>query len=155
AVRGDSPARALTELNEFLARRSASDEFATIFLVAIHPDGRIEACDAGHGLAFMIGVHGARRVDSDGGPHVGAAAGIDFGASETVLERGDRLLLVTDGVHEQRSRDGDQFGLERIMGVLGAKRTGADDVGTLLAELSRFAGERFDDDVTILSITRS
>ena len=37
-----------------------------------------------------------------------------------VLERGDRLLLVTDGVHEQRSGEGEQFGIERVVGVLGA-----------------------------------
>jgi len=155
AARGESPAQAVTGLNEFLHARSAADEFATLFLAAIAPDGTVEACDAGHGLAFLVTIAGARVFDSDGGPPVGAAPGIEFGSTRAVLERGDRLLLVTDGVHEQRAAEGEQFGIERVVGVLGATRTGADDVGTLMAELARFAGERFDDDVTILSVTRS
>ncbi len=154
AARGEPPAQALTGLNEFLHARSAAHEFATLFLAAIGADGSLETCDAGHGLAFLVSGESASVLASEGGPPVGAAPGIEYGSSRSSLAGGDRLLLATDGVHEQRSSEGRLFGIERMVEVLGESRTGAGDVDALMTDLTSFADGRFDDDVTILSVAR-
>jgi serine phosphatase RsbU (regulator of sigma subunit) len=62
--------------------------------------------------------------------------------------------MVTDGVHEQRSIQGEQFSLERMRSLLSLNKTCESDVEHLVRDLATFANARFDDDVTILSIQR-
>jgi serine phosphatase RsbU (regulator of sigma subunit) len=70
------------------------------------------------------------------------------------LGHGERLVLVTDGVHEQPSVANERFGLERVVETLGASASHAHDVDTIVTSLSSFSQQRFEDDVTILSIER-
>jgi sigma-B regulation protein RsbU (phosphoserine phosphatase) len=79
------------------------------------------------------------------------------------MERGDQLLLYTDGMTEAQNGDGDEFGFARLA-VLAPQLAGAeasieaakrDLLGSLREELARFAGGRpLDDDLTLALLKR-
>jgi serine phosphatase RsbU (regulator of sigma subunit) len=92
-------------------------------------------------------------------PPTGAAIGLveqtTFGQSTVSLERGDRLLLYTDGVVESRSVDGQLFGDERLERVVsGCRSLSANQmIDTLRTELQGFAGTKSPtDDTTMVAI---
>jgi phosphoserine phosphatase RsbU/P len=78
------------------------------------------------------------------------------------MERGDQLLLYTDGLTEARNGDGDEFSFERLVALapqLARATKPADGRTDLLAalreELARFAGGRpLDDDLTLALVRR-
>ena len=78
------------------------------------------------------------------------------------MERGDQLLLYTDGLTEAQNGDGEEFGFERLLvlapqlaGLTTAAPTGPERLDLLRQELARFAGGRpLDDDLTIALVRR-
>ena len=79
------------------------------------------------------------------------------------MERGDQLLLYTDGLTEAQNGDGDDFGFERLValapqlaGPMTSVEAGRTDLlTTLRQELARFAGGRpLDDDLTLALVRR-
>jgi sigma-B regulation protein RsbU (phosphoserine phosphatase) len=79
------------------------------------------------------------------------------------MERGDQLLLYTDGLTDAQNGDGDDFGFERLValapqlaGPRASVEAGRTDLlATLRQELARFAGGRpLDDDVTLALVRR-
>jgi sigma-B regulation protein RsbU (phosphoserine phosphatase) len=154
ANRVQDVAEIVASLNEFLCHRSETTEFATLFVAAIAADGTVSACDAGHGLAFHIRGGVAHRLEIQSGLAAGVMSGEQYAASTVHLGHGERLVLVTDGVHEQPSVANERFGLDRVVETLGASASHAHDVDTIVTSLSSFSQQRFEDDVTILSIER-
>lgn len=63
------------------------------------------------------------------------------------LERGDTLVIFTDGITESRNADRDMFGFERLDAAL-AKSPGQAGVmqQAILATLGEFCGNRSPDD---------
>ncbi len=78
-------------------------------------------------------------------------------AVELVLQPGDWLVLLTDGIYEYASQSGEQFGRERVEQVLrGACDATADQLAAqLMAALHKFAaGAPQDDDITMVLLRR-
>ncbi|WP_426502183.1 PP2C family protein-serine/threonine phosphatase [Dactylosporangium sp. McL0621] len=79
--------------------------------------GRLRYINAGHPPPLLLregrlvrGLTGGRRLPLGLGDK-----GVEAG--EVTLERGDRILLYTDGVVEARDRDGTSFGVARLAGL--------------------------------------
>ena len=79
------------------------------------------------------------------------------------MERGDQILLYTDGLTEAQNGHGDDFGFDRLVALapqiavpptpVEAGRT--DLLAALRQELARFAGGRpLDDDLTLAVVRR-
>ena len=145
----------VASLNEFLCIRSESTEFATLFVAAIDAAGTVTACDAGHGIAFVVRGGIAERLEIERGLAAGVMSGEHYPTTSFALATTDRLVLLTDGVHEQPSSSNERFGLERLLQTLSQSQAQASDVDTIVAELNAFSGLRFEDDVTILTIERT
>ncbi|MGD9691889.1 MAG: SpoIIE family protein phosphatase [Phycisphaerales bacterium] len=114
------PARAVAELNGFVARRQPMQRFLTLWVGVVDVrKGEIRYVDAGHGYALLRGEDGqVSRLDEGDALPVGVAPDTDTRTATIVrIRRGDGLLVVSDGVVEQPSRsDGrrDLFGMERV-----------------------------------------
>lgn len=154
AERAQDVGEIVASLNEFLCHRSETTEFATLFVASIAADGTVHACDAGHGLAFLVRPGSVVRLESASGLAAGVMAGERYEASTFHLANGERLVLVTDGVHEQPSIANERFGLDRVVTTLSSSGSHINDVDTIVTSLSSFSQQRFEDDVTILSIER-
>ena len=61
-----------------------------------------------------------RRVEAlrSSGTVLGVFPDAEYARRATALRSGDRLLLYTDGITEARNADGEEFGEERLSGVL-------------------------------------
>ena len=70
------------------------------------------------------------------------------------LEPGDMVLLHTDGVVEARSPEGEEFGEERLAGLicdhLGSNRGAGETLRRVAVDLERHQGARFHDDATMM-----
>ncbi len=139
------PARAVGELNAFVARRQPMQRFLTLWVGVIDvARGEARYVDAGHGYALLRrGDGGVERLDEGDALPVGVAPERDvWGASSVRLGSGDGLLIVSDGVVEQPSRiDGrrDLFGMGRVSGWL-QKREDGWSLDTLLGEVEMHGG---------------
>lgn len=109
--------------------------FVTALFVVIDPATGV----CGHASA---GHHGPRIVRVDGGIEspelnacipLGIAPDTDAGGEPRpfVLERGDRMLMYTDGLIEARSPSGALFGLDRLDAALAAGERGESSRATL------------------------
>jgi serine phosphatase RsbU (regulator of sigma subunit)/pSer/pThr/pTyr-binding forkhead associated (FHA) protein len=139
--------------NEYLAARAQGGKFATLWLGLLEPGGLLRYVDAGHGLWMVRRADGrVEQPRSRGSVPLGIDADSPFEEERLELGAGDRVVLFSDGVTEQRDGTGDQFGVERLAAAI---REGADpeaDVATTFERLLAFAaGTMLDDDATVAS----
>jgi serine phosphatase RsbU (regulator of sigma subunit) len=151
----DDPATAVNAVNEYLAARSAENRFVSLWL-GIFDSGSasVRFVDAGHGHWFLCRKGEAPgQPEFEGGIPVGIQAGYPYETEELALMDGDRIILYSDGLLEQGSKDGAMFGKQRIVDLIADSPSAAEDVRRLLAGLESFAGgSTFHDDTTIASI---
>lgn len=107
----------LTSLNQTLAPDVGEAQFVTLLLARIDPRERtLEYLGAGHEPCYLLRRSGETIVMSSTAPPLGVFAATEFGPSQTVsLEHGDTIVLLTDGVAETLSADGDQFEANRAL----------------------------------------
>ena len=110
--------------------------------------------DAGHGHWVHARADGTcfspERADHQ---PVGIMGGAEFTTSTLSYSRGDRILIMTDGVVEQPGQDGEQFGMDRVHELLSTTKVPADDVQHLVDSVYGFAStDELADDTTIASI---
>jgi serine phosphatase RsbU (regulator of sigma subunit) len=104
----------------------ASGRFITMVTALLSPDGRVDLVSAGHGPTFLYrAAEGTIEWFGGDGLPLGIMPDSDYPASvERRMEHGDILLLVTDGFMEwTRTRDGQQFGIQRLADTLKAAAT--------------------------------
>jgi serine phosphatase RsbU (regulator of sigma subunit) len=153
-----------------LARRPAAplEEFVTAVLAEIDPaEGRLTVYNCGHPPPLVLSP-GADGPAGHGAPQVSAvdvpapalplrlmSLGGTSGAERTVpLQRGDALLLYTDGVTEARDARGEFYPLEERVAELAARAGGADGglLDRLRDDLVRHVGAPLDDDAALLLV---
>lgn len=109
----------LPAANRHLLRHRWDEGFATAVHVAVDQrSGRFEVRGAGHPPVahFRSGAGRWALMDAEQGPLLGVLESPAFPAQSGVLDRGDALLLYTDGLVERR--DGDiVMGIDRLVGV--------------------------------------
>ena len=106
--------------------------------------GRYSIANAGHPspASYTSGRGRWRVMDSGRGPLLGVVPGVEFPRQEGRLERGDALLIYSDGVIEARDRDLTD-GIDRMLGVATMSVLQGGDVPRDVCEAAR-SGE--DDD---------
>jgi PAS domain S-box-containing protein len=148
----------LATIQALTNRRFAEDVgdyyFVTLFLARYDPRSRaLTYTSAGHPTAHVVDAAGSRRADLDStGWPLGVEVRAEFpAASPLVLQPGDLLLVMTDGVLEARSPQGELFGCTRALDVARARRARpAREIVTALQEaVTDFCqGRPADDDGT-------
>ena len=118
--------------------------FVTIFMARFDPpSGQFQFTSAGH-EGFLMDHSGQVRTLRSNNPPVGAVADTVFEAqpSET-MNCGDILLLISDGIPETESSNGDPFGMERTLEIVrdNRKKPAAEIVASLLDAARTHAGD--------------
>ncbi len=148
-------AKAMASLNEYLHAHSAPHEFVSMFAAIVDAGTRtISFVDAGHGYAALVVPNAPPgAVRSEGSMLLGVQSGTEFAVETMPFAPGSRLVIVSDGVVEQRAPEAGMYGMQRILDVLGAAGAPEADVTNLLSELLAFAETTaLSDDVTIVSL---
>ncbi|MBM6404246.1 serine/threonine-protein phosphatase [Phycicoccus sp. CSK15P-2] len=143
----------LSAANDYLVRQGWEEGFAT----AVHVEldlrtGAYSIANAGHPSPARY-VSGRARwtvLDAGRGPLLGVIPGIGFPRQTGTLDRGDGLLIYSDGVVEARDRDLTD-GIDRMLGVAAMSVLRDGDVARDVCESAR-SGE--DDDRAALSVRR-
>ncbi|MEO6789770.1 MAG: PP2C family protein-serine/threonine phosphatase [Ornithinibacter sp.] len=143
----------LRAANEYLVRQGWAEGFAT----AVHLDldlrtGAYSIANAGHPspAAFTSGRARWTVLDAGRGPLLGVVPDATFARQGGQLDRGDALLLYSDGVIEARGHDLVD-GIDRMLGVAMMSVLGDGDISTDVCVAAR-SGE--DDDRAALSVRR-
>ena len=125
--------------------------FVTAFGACIDPaTGHGQYVDAGHGLAVVMDAEGVPRRLTSGGLPIGAISGDHWVAHDFVLEPGDALVVVSDGILD--FFDNPDEALEALS-ELGDRGLGAQQ---LVDEITAYADRtRPVDDVTVVVVKRS
>jgi len=106
--------------NSLLVESSLSNQFATLVCGKAGADGSVEIVNAGHlpPLVIKNGVVG--ELNFSGLP-LGMFHETEFSISKIKLNRGDSLLLFTDGVTECSDAHGTELGTCSLIDALGGK----------------------------------
>lgn len=148
-------ARLAQNLNRYISQRAHPSEFATMWLGLVEPsERRIRFIDSGHGYALVARAGGMPvPVPSEGFLPLGVDPDQKFSDESIPFDPGDRLVLYSDGVAEQRNPEGQMFKAERAADAVRQSPNPCDDAQRLLDALTAFAaGTAFADDVTVASI---
>ena len=159
AVQGKSPGQALAEANDILCEGNETAMFVTVFLAYYDiSSGLLTYANGGHNPAVVIGPAGASR---DFGAQMGAALGfmeeIPYLDGSETLEKGEMLVLYTDGVTEAQSPDQVMFGDRRMRDFILARATEPlpDICRALERELEEFQQHDQFDDITMMMLRRN
>ncbi|WP_432049719.1 SpoIIE family protein phosphatase [Verrucosispora sp. NA02020] len=149
-LEGFDPGESLTRLNR-LVGSTGSRSFATVFCLWFSPrTGRLRYANAGHPSPLLIrGGDVAFLHDRALGPPVGAIPGAEYETVSGELCAGERLLLYTDGLIEDRNVDIDDA-LAQLRAD--AARPGEHVVDLVEAVVQRVVDRPRRDDVAVLAL---
>jgi phosphoserine phosphatase RsbU/P len=99
-------------VNEFLCTRNVG-KYATMVIVRLFSDGRVEYLNCGHIHPIAILGSEVRQLE-EGGLIVGLIPDATYASAHDLLRPGERLLLTTDGVTETENANGDLFGTAEL-----------------------------------------
>ena len=142
------PATVLAHLNRVLIGASAPDAapgfdgapcFATCLCARIYPDGTTAIANAGHLNPYRDG----REMPLTPSLPLGVIASSEYGQTTFRLNRGDRLVFLSDGVVEATNAEGELFGFERTQQV-------SNEPPLYIAQTAQRFGQT--DDITVLSV---
>jgi phosphoserine phosphatase RsbU/P len=149
----NDPLVALATLNRaLLARRDSSLCSIAALALSEDPAQPVRLAIAGHPPPLLI--DGELVSEAAGtAPVLGAFPDVEWEISESVIESGQQLVLITDGVIEASGREG-RFGEERLRDELAGARNPAHAIQRLEGALLSFTDGALDDDAAILAVAR-
>jgi sigma-B regulation protein RsbU (phosphoserine phosphatase) len=150
---------AVTVTNDYIANtHGRANMFATLFVGALDPaTGTIAYVNGGHEPPRVVRANGTvRTMLPPTGPAVGMLPEIPFTAGTIVLQPGETLLVLTDGITESRAPNGMLFGDDATDALLTAPADSAEILldRVLDAVHAHAAGDPAADDVTLLGVRR-
>jgi phosphoserine phosphatase RsbU/P len=152
------PEVVLDALNSVL-HEAESDQFVTVVCARVRPhsDGShadVDLAVAGHPAPILLRPDGRVEQLEVYGTAAGVRAQSRYRPSSIRLDRGDTMLMYTDGVDEARGADG-FFGVDRLMALLPAYAGAAPDVVCEAVEqhVLEFLDGQPHDDIALLAVT--
>lgn len=157
AQRAEAPGAVLRETNNAICPDVPPSMFVTCLYAILDPrTGRLVYANAGHNLPYRERGGQVSELRATGMP-LGLLPEMDYEEYETVLERGERLLLYSDGLVEAHNPQREMFGNPRMEALVADGYTDASAmIQKLLNELEQFAGSEWEqeDDITLVMISR-
>ena len=158
AVRYPSPGACLAETNNALCAQNPLDLFVTVFYCILDPkSGALQYANGGHNPPYVRRAAGpVESLDGAGGLVLGAMPGISYPDHALQLERGDRLVLYTDGITEAFNPKEELFGAHRLVDEVHVHGSGTSAalVERICQSVNDFAGSApQSDDITLTVLT--
>ena len=152
AMLGKSAAETLEESNRAMCSENKMEMFVTVWIGILEiSTGRIATANAGHEDPIICRSEEGRwkRIKEKHGFVLGGIEDIRYKEREILLNPGDKLFVYTDGVPEANNKDGEFFGIGRLMEALepAVKGTPKDVLFSVRQAVNTFAdqAEQFDD----------
>lgn len=113
--------------------------FATCSCARIYPDGRMTIANAGHLSPYRDG----REMEVAPGLPLGVIADLNYEQMTYQLNKGERIIFLSDGVVEATNSEGELFGFERTQQV-------SNEPARYIAQTAQRFGQN--DDITVVSV---
>ena len=142
--------------SRLLCESTLPSYFATLVCGKAEKDGRVEICNAGHVPPLLLRGGEVKRVEATGMP-AGVVCKTPYSAIQLTMDKGDRLVIYTDGLSEATSGEV-EYGEERIaqLALRNAALPPEELVAAYVKDLKVFnRGNAGHDDLTILVIDRT
>jgi serine phosphatase RsbU (regulator of sigma subunit) len=151
------PTDVLRRVNDNLLEARQDDLFVTLFYGVLDRwTMSIDFCNAGHVPPLVRRARGGRvePQEEGAGLPVGMVAGSRFEEGRILLDRGDSLVLVSDGITEAMNRERRMFGIEGLGAAMTLGSPNPTDlVSNVLAGVREFVdGAPQYDDITIVAV---
>jgi len=157
----DSPESMLYHMNEGLVDYMPDGRFVTVAAAIYHSEtGKLSVGRGGHPppVIWRAEKNTVEELVPDGFA-LGMVAGMDYELFETVLEIGDKFMMVTDGIMETTDMDGNMIGsdgLANYFGSVAPENDIAECISKILDFQSDFCGGRIlKDDNTVVALERT
>jgi sigma-B regulation protein RsbU (phosphoserine phosphatase) len=154
----DEAVELIGRVNRLFFEVTPRGRFATFFLGLLDLEsGRLDYVNAGHDYPFLVGAAGASRALATGGTVLGLVEDTRYEGASVQLERGDLLVLYTDGVTDRQSAEGEPYGAERLQQAAARSRNDSARIAlySLLGEVQGWSsGCPAEDDTTLLVAKR-
>ncbi len=137
------PSAALKKLNNLLAERSRRGMFATLLYLELDSEnGRLTLSNAGHLPPIVKKADGTVTKGSPaGGSPLGILPGMEFGQDSLLLERGDTVVLYTDGIIEAMNEKDQLYGYERFEALIRKSPQDPEALkSAIINDVNRFTG---------------
>ena len=153
------PATLVRQLNVSLKENLPQSKFVTLFLGRLDTTtGDVEYVNAGHTPPLWLRGNGVREL-TESDLLLGVIARAEFTNRRLRLERGDSLVLFTDGVTESRDVNEIDLGSQTLISAVARLHgSNAEAIAAAVNEtVLKHVGnnENLDDDVTLLVISRA
>lgn len=150
----------LRDVNDELAEGNDECMFVTFFCAVVDArTGAMRYACAGHNPPLVVGGDAVRWLALESGPPLGLFAGSAYAESSVRLERGDRLVMYSDGITEAFNAAREQFSEERLQAMLetGGRGGSIEHLGNAILDgVTAFAGGApQSDDITLLILERT
>jgi sigma-B regulation protein RsbU (phosphoserine phosphatase) len=113
------PHDVLNRVNQLLCEKSLPDQFVTLFLFLLSPDGAGQFISAGHNIAYLF--RSATGKIEELIPDAYFLGMFDFASyqSRTLhLDKGDILVVYSDGLTDAENPQGEMFGEHRLLDII-------------------------------------
>jgi len=133
-------------LNRFLCTRNVG-KYATMVLLKLYADGRLEYMNCGHIQPLLVEAGGMSWLQ-ESNLIVGLLPGATYSSAQLTLRPGDRILLATDGLVEAENSAGEAMGEGGLVEIVRTL-----DVDGILDHVVRFsAPNQSQDDCTLVEV---
>ena len=152
-----SPGALCTQLNRVTCANTPAHSFISLFFAVIDvARSRLTYCNAGHNPPILVTQARSVQKLNSGGGILGVFKDWEYEEGEVHFNRGDSVLMYTDGITESRDARGQEFGETRLMDVVrGPVGPGSEGLKEAVVRAARqFNSGHFEDDATILAVTR-
>lgn len=156
-LKGDSVSECMEYVNNLLCKESVSSMFVTVFYGILNTQtGLIDYVNAGHNPPYFLSSNGIREVEMTNGLALGVLDDFTFESKTIQLEKGDQILLYTDGVIEAFNLEQNAYGEKKFENLLNQSLNLPIEtiVNKSFADVKDFiSGAPQSDDITLLGIT--
>jgi sigma-B regulation protein RsbU (phosphoserine phosphatase) len=154
----DSLVETISAVNRYLADNIPANRFVTLFYAELDPaSGTLSFLNAGHNPPLIVHSAGTVEQLASGGLPLGIKPDAEYREGRTQMQRGDVLVIYSDGVTEAVSPTGEEFGATRLYEVV-ARNVNASAAGIrdrIESSLTKFAqGTSAADDITLVIVKR-
>ncbi len=152
-----STAKVVSAINKKVGADFHEEQYATLFFIIINfKTGRMMCTNAGHGPLTIFRRDEGKFLTRDFGEvPVGMTPEMEYTQFETMLKKGDLILLNTDGITEAENPSGEQYKDKRLkLSIIENKNHDAETiVSNVVKQVDTFTGTAPQhDDMTLIII---
>lgn len=157
ATKGLTADKVLSRVNEDLSMDNPSLMFVTLFLGILNVrTGELEYCNGGHNPPFIIHANGdIEPLATTNGMALGVMEDFSYESGKRILEKGESILVYTDGVTEAMNKREELFSEERLEKEIAAAKDKSIEnlLSDIMQKVKAFSeGAPQTDDITVMAL---